>query len=399
MKNYTYIIVGGGMTGYAAVKGIREVDPQGSIGLFSLEKNKPYKRPPLTKGLWKGKPLESIWLKDMPEEKLDLHLGLGITSIDPSIRLAKDEKGQSYGYEKLLLATGGVIRTLPFENEAIHYYRIVDDYQKLRALTGKGKQFAVLGGGFIGAEIGAALSMVGEQVAILFPDAGIGSRIFPHDLMEFIDNYYTKKGVKVLNNVKVTKIGREGDKAVLELDKGFPIQADVVVAGIGITPDTSLAKEAGATISDGIEVDDSLRTNLPHVYAAGDAASFYNPALGFRLRVEHEDNALSMGKAAGRNMALSLKSLPPEPYHYLPYFYSDLFELGYEAVGRLDARLETVSDWQEPFRKGVVYYLGDGRIRGVLLWNVWGKVEDARQLIARPGPITAADLLKEKPIQ
>jgi NADPH-dependent 2,4-dienoyl-CoA reductase/sulfur reductase-like enzyme len=134
-------------------------------------------------------------------------------------------------------------------------------------------------------------------------------------------------------------------------------------------------------------VDEFLCTSAPDVYAAGDCAAFYNPALGKRIRVEHEDNANSMGQAAGRNMAGQ-----PEPYHHLPSFYSDMFELGYEAVGELDSRLETFADWKRPNEEGVIYYLKDGRVRGVLLWNVWGKVDAARELIAQPGPLTTDDL-------
>ena len=107
-----------------------------------------------------------------------------------------------------------------------------------------------------------------------------------------------------------------------------------------------------------------------------------------RLRVEHEDNALTMGKAAGRSMAGD-----EAPYTHLPFFYSDLFDLGYEAVGLLDARLETFADWKDPNREGVIYYLDQGRVRGVLLWNVWGKVDDARTLIAEPGPHSRSTLL------
>jgi NADPH-dependent 2,4-dienoyl-CoA reductase/sulfur reductase-like enzyme len=135
-----------------------------------------------------------------------------------------------------------------------------------------------------------------------------------------------------------------------------------------------------------------LHASHADVFAAGDVANFYNPVLDARLRVEHEDNALTMGNAAGVNMAREVASQDLQPYHHLPFFYSDLFELGYEAVGELDSRLEMVSLWQEPFRKGVVYYLKNGRVRGVLLWDVWGKVDQARELIAEPGPIMEQDL-------
>ncbi len=165
------------------------------------------------------------------------------------------------------------------------------------------------------------------------------------------------------------------------------VTVDAVVAGLGITPNTRLAEAAGLAVDDGVVVDEFLRTSHPDVWAAGDVAAFTNPALGRRLRVEHEDNALTMGSIAGENMAGG-----SVPYHHLPFFYSDLFELGYEAVGEVDSRLETFADWQEPNRKGIVYYLKDRRVRGVLLLDVWGKVDAARALIAEPGPFTPANL-------
>jgi len=148
-----------------------------------------------------------------------------------------------------------------------------------------------------------------------------------------------------------------------------------------------LAVSSGLKVENGIVVDEFLRTSEPEVYAAGDVANFFSPAFGRRLRVEHEDNANTMGRAAGAAMAGKAS-----PYHHLPFFYSDLFDLGYEAVGELDPHLETVADWKEEHREGVVYYLREGRVRGVLLWNIWGQVDAARQLINGPGPFRAQDL-------
>ncbi|MBM4201373.1 MAG: NAD(P)/FAD-dependent oxidoreductase, partial [Gammaproteobacteria bacterium] len=137
----------------------------------------------------------------------------------------------------------------------------------------------------------------------------------------------------------------------------------------------------------GIVVDEFLRTSAADVYAAGDVANFYSPAVDERLRVEHEDNALTMGRIAGANMAgAGLR------YDHLPYFYSDLFDVGYEAVGRLDAGMETIADWIDPYRKGVVYYLRDRRVRGILLWNVWDRVPAARALIAQTRSVSPGDL-------
>ena len=160
-----------------------------------------------------------------------------------------------------------------------------------------------------------------------------------------------------------------------------------MIAGLGIVPNVELARQAGLAVSDGIEVDERLRTSRPEIYAAGDVAQFPSPALGKRMRVEHEDNANTMGKIAGQNMAGA-----DQPYEHLPFFYSDLFDLGYEAVGDVDARHETVVDWKAEFREGVVYYLDGGRVRGVLLWNTWGQVDAARALIAEPGPFRPEQL-------
>jgi 3-phenylpropionate/trans-cinnamate dioxygenase ferredoxin reductase subunit len=166
-----------------------------------------------------------------------------------------------------------------------------------------------------------------------------------------------------------------------------------VVAGIGIQPNIDLATAAGLEVDNGIRVDRGLRTSHPDIYAAGDVANFYNPALDQRLRVEHEDNANTMGRLAGQAMAGRAVS-----YDQLPFFYSDLFDLGYEAVGEVDARLETFADWTEPYRKGVIYYLRGGRVRGVLLWNVWEQVDSARKLIAEVGPFGAAELKGRLPV-
>jgi 3-phenylpropionate/trans-cinnamate dioxygenase ferredoxin reductase subunit len=165
------------------------------------------------------------------------------------------------------------------------------------------------------------------------------------------------------------------------------IEADAVVAGIGIKPNVRLLEQAGMPIDNGIPVDEMLRTDNPDIFAAGDVASFYNPSLGIRMRTEHEDNALTMGRCAGRNMAGDSM-----PYQHLPYFYSDLFELGYEAVGKTDSSLETIEDWIEPYKKGVIYYLQEHRVRGVLLWNIWERVDAARSLIAEPGPFNPENL-------
>ncbi|MDA3852445.1 MAG: FAD-dependent oxidoreductase [Spirochaetaceae bacterium] len=386
MTSYQYLIIGGGMTAAAAVDGIREVDSTGSIGLICEEMDAPYERPPLSKALWTGKPLDSIWRKSA-NKAAKLHLGCVVKEIDPEQNRITDSNGDVFTYRKLLFATGGTTRRLPFGGDEIVYFRTISDYRRLRALTEKGQKFAVIGGGFIGSEIAAALTLNGKEVVIIFPGNNICDRIFPRPLAQFVSNYYKQKGVEVLAGEKITGLETRENRYILKTSSGREIEVDGVVAGVGIEPNIALAHTAGIDVEDGIIVDKFLCTSHSDIYAAGDVAAFHNPALGKRIRVEHEDAANSMGRLAGRNMAGK-----SEPYDLLPFFYSDMFDLGYEAVGEVDSRLETFTDWTRPNVEGVVYYLQNSRVRGVLLWNVWDQVEAARQLIADPGPFTAEDL-------
>ena len=386
MTHYKYLIIGGGMTADAAAGAIREADSQGSLGLISAETYRPYNRPPLSKGLWTGSPLDSVWRAPEPQS-LDLHLGRRATSLDPETRRVRDDRGTEYAFDELLLATGGRPRRLPSDPEGVIYFRTLDDYKRLRSLSEHGESFAVIGGGFIGSEIAAALAMNGKRVTMIFPGTGVCARAFPPELSRHVTETYRGKGVEVLAGERIASVERRGDEHLVRTVGGREVTVDGVVAGLGIEPNVQLAVEAGLEVRDGILVDKYLCSSHPRIHAAGDVARFFNPALGTRIRVEHEDAANTMGRAAGLAMAGQ-----PEPYDHLPSFYSDLFQIGYEAVGVLDSHLETVADWKEPLREGVVYYVDRGRVRGVLLWNVWGQVEAARALIAEPGPFQAADV-------
>lgn len=386
MPEYTYLIVGGGMTGDGACKGIREHDKEGSIGLFAEEAHEPYARPPLTKGLWKGKEESSIW-RGTPDLGVDIHTRRTIASLDLDARTATDDTGESHSYERLLLATGGTPRRFASAPDDVIHYRTLDTYHRLRALAGNGVRVTVVGGGFIGSEIAAALALNDCTVTIVFPDAGIGAKVFPADLSTFVNEYYRSKGVEVLPEEKVAEIARAGDTGfrVVTAD-GHSIDADVVVAGLGIEPRIELAEKAGLPVDDGVLVDEYGRVEgHDDVFAAGDVARFPATLLGGLRRVEHENHAITHGRYVGANMAGA-----DTPYDYLPFFYSDLFDLGYEAVGDVDSRLETVEEWAEPNRKGVVCYVEEGKPRGFLLWDVWDKVDAARELIAAGDPVYPA---------
>ncbi len=380
MKSVRYLIVGGGMTADAAARAIREGDPHGSIGIISDDPHPPYNRPPLSKGLWKGEDPEKVVWRGTEKIGVELRMRRRATAVNPKQKTITDDRGDVVTFDKLLLATGGTPRRLSLQTAQIIYYRTFDDYLRLRALANEKLRFLVLGGGFIGSEIAAALRIVGRDVTMLVPEDGIGARVFPADLSSFLVQYYREQGVDVRTGEGLAGLQQSAGKVVVRTTHGKEIPADVIVAGLGIQPNVELAEQAGLRVENGIVVDELLRTSAPDVFAAGDVANFFNPALGTRLRVEHEDNANTMGAAAGRSMAGK-----GSPYTHLPFFYSDLFSLGYEAVGELDPRLETESRWKQEFREGVVYYLKDGKVRGVLLWNTWGQVDNARAIIGTTG--------------
>jgi 3-phenylpropionate/trans-cinnamate dioxygenase ferredoxin reductase component len=393
-QSYDYVLVGGGLAGGYAVEGIRAHDQSGSILLVGNEMHLPYERPPLSKKLWTGKKQ----LPDLfPHERdyyeragVQLQLGTVITSLDAERKAIVTATGQEYGYGKLLLATGGIPRHLPIpggDSGGINYYRYLDDYFRLRSEAQAGKKAVVIGGGFIGSEVAAALNMHQVEVTLLFPGEHLCGRLFPAGLGQAIDDLYRAKGVHLLARDGATAIGRGGGGYVVRTRSGQELAADMVVVGIGIMPDIALAEGAGLHMGDGIEVNELLRTSRPDIFAAGDNARFPYVALGDRRRVEHWDNAVMMGKWAGENMAGAGRV-----YDHMPYFFSDLFEFGYEAVGDVDSRLETFADWKKENDTGVIYYLKGGKLRGAMMCNVWDKVPVARDLIRQARTVTAEDL-------
>ena len=393
MLSYKYLIVGGGMCADAAVRGIRQVDPLGAIGLVSAEAHPPYDRPPLSNGLWKDLPRERIWRKTEALE-VDLRLGRSMVKLDLRYKEAVDSQGQRYEFEKLLLATGGTPRRLDLTGDSpgIIYFRTLDDYDRLRRLAEQGRCFAVVGGGFIGSEMAVALARHGNEVVMIFPEAAIGARSLPAPLAQRLNDGFRQNGVELWTGDTPAEVTAAGERWRVRTRQGREALVDGVVAGVGLLPNADLAGPAGLSARNGIDVDEYLRTSHPDVYAAGDVASFYSPVLSTRQRVEHEDNANTMGILAGRNMAGE-----EEPYAHLPYFYTELFDVSYEAVGELNPQLEMVEDWTQPYEKGVVYFVRQGRVRGVLLWNVPDQVMAARRLMTQPEPVPPGDLVGRLP--
>lgn len=371
-----YLIIGGGMTADAAIRGIREHDSDGKIVMVSKEDVPPYDRPPLSKGLWtKKKKVDQIW-RGTEKFDVDFHLGREIVSLDPAHNTCTDDQGNQFTYEKLLLATGGSPIQLKEDTGEVIYYRTLADYERLQKLVAERESFVVIGGGYIGSEIAAALNMAGRQVTMIFPEDGIVARLLPPAMVAQVNEMYENKGVRIHLGQLVSSVERRGEKMVVETDRGLVVEADAVIAGLGIRPNTGLAESAGLKVDNGIVVDESLKSSHSNIYAAGDVIRYFNPALNRAIRTEHEENANLSGQMAGAAMAGQQIS-----YTHLPFAYSDLFELGFEMIGIIDPRLAVVGDWQDPYRTGVVYYYDGSRVVGVLLVNMWDRIDKARALI------------------
>lgn len=403
---YDYVIVGAGMAAAKAIEGIRAEDEAGSIGVFGADTAAPVYRPDLSKTLWVDAEASlegSLMISgaagsdSAPDAGTQIHLGTTVAALAPDEHSITLADGRPVRYGKLLLATGAEPRTAGLEpGDRVIYYRTVADYRRLRELAVPGAHVVVVGGGYIGSEVAAVLTQNHVRVTLVASGEPLLAQMFPESLARKVTQEFRDRGVEIVLGRLAGGSARQ-DGVTVRLEDGTEIDADAAVVGVGVEPRTELARAAGLAVDNGVLVDEHLRTGAHSIYAAGDVARYPDRLLGIR-RVEHASAAETMGKVAGRNMAGAGK-----PYRTTPFFWSDLFDYGYEAVGELDTRHTTVEDWavgedgQPDHSTGVVYYLGEtGSVRGVLLWNVWDSVKLAREVIGRTAeePVTEPESLR-----
>lgn len=346
MFKYNYLIIGGGLAGGRAAENIRKVDAAGSIALVTEEPYLPYERPPLSKGYLLGhQGLDKVYLKDeafYAQNKIELLRGVRATQLHAAGRAVTLSDGRVLNYDKLLLATGGRARRLPIPGAnlpGVFTLRTIADADALRAAAQPGAQALVVGGSFIGAEVGAALSQMGLQVTMIFMEPHLLERVAPAPLGAHLHDLYAQHGVRLLPRTRPQQIAGPERAHTVALDNGETLKVDLVVLGVGIQLETELARQAGLELApDGaVLVDKYLRTSDPNIYAAGDIAAWPDATFNLYLRVEHWDVARTHGIRVGRNMAGEVK-----PYTTMPYFFSDLFDLSLEAWGNLRLWDQTV---------------------------------------------------------
>ena len=386
---YDYVIVGAGVAGASAARAIRRHDEEGTTLVIGREDDAPFYRPDLSKTLWldedaaQGGEPASGWLLD-DEARADLVTGVSVTAIDTETKSLALSDTSTVSYGRLLLATGAQPRTLDLpESDRILTYRTLADYRRLRGVVQAGSRAVVVGGGYIGAEVAAALAQNDVTVTLLMSGETVQGHMFPRRLAQEVTEEFRARGVTVVGGSGAQAARLDGDTVVVTDTKGADHVADVVVVGVGVTPEDQVAQQAGITVEDGIVVDGTLATSAPDVWAAGDVARYEDDLLGVR-RVEHVNNAERMGSIAGQNMVRTRTGADElRSYDYTPFFWSDLFDYGYEAVGILDSSLTTVEDFTDDGSAGVVYYMDGGTVRGVLLWNVWDSVDQAKAVMSQ----------------
>ena len=396
-----YCIVGGGYAAAAAIEGIRSRDQTGDILMLSRENHRPYRRPLLTKELLLG----TASLDRLPlhpdewyaEQKVDVRLRHEVIEVDAESRRLWDERGEVIEFGDLLLATGCRPRRLHAEGAEIsnvRYFRDLEDYLDLESRLDRVQHLTLVGGGFTSVEMAGALRARGKEITLVVPDEYPLHRLLPRDLGAPLLDYLREMGVETVSGDTLVKIEEMNGLLHARTLQGNELDTQLVLVDQGGEPLVDLAEAAGIAIDDGIVVDEYGRSSNPHVWAAGDVAEYPCLALNVIMRVEGSDHAEHHGHAVGANMAGA-----NEPYTHLPLKWFRVGDLQFEGVGELWARLATEIVWMQPGHEGVVFYLRDDVIRGVLLINVPERLEWARGLIRDAHPMTSAEratMLEEK---
>ena len=388
-----YCIVGGGFAAAAAIEGIRAHDPDGGILLLSRENHRPYRRPLLSKDLWYGTAsLERLPLHPddwYTERHVEVRLRHEIIELDAEKHQLWDERGELIEYDDLLIATGCRPRRLKAEGAdapGVRYFRDLEDYLDLESRLERVQHLTLVGGGFISVEMAAALRSRGKEITLVLSEEYPLHRMLPRELGVPLLEYLRDMGVETVSGDILVRIIESNGLIRARTYLGNDLDTQLVIMDLGGEPLVELAEAAGLGIDDGIVVDEFGRTSNEHVWAAGDVAEFPYLTLGQLMRVEGSDHADMHGRCVGANMAGA-----HEAYDHLPLKWFRVGDMQFEGVGELWARLDTELRWIEPGREGVLYYLRDDIVRGVMLINVHERLEWARGLIREARPTTAAE--------
>ncbi len=334
-SRYEYVLVGGGLACVWAAQNIRERDKEGKVVIIGDEPHPPYDRPPLSKNFLVNDDMStddpySKFDDFYPKNQIELHTATKVTQIDRNAQTVTLANGTTFGYDKLLLATGSRARPLnvPGANRiGVFLLRHIEDALQIRQALGQSRRVAIVGAGYIGMETAASARARGLEVTVIEPQGHPWARFASEKLGRFLQSYYERQGVRFLLNEEVAAIEGEGENGPVQsvrTKSGQQVEADCVIVGIGVELNLDLAKAAGLDVDDkeGVRVNAFLQTSDPHIWAAGDIADFQDTAVGKQRHLEHFLNAKWQGQAVGKIMAGEDK-----PYDQVPYFFSDEFDI------------------------------------------------------------------------
>jgi len=395
----TYLIVGASLAGAKAAETLRSEGFGGPVILLGTETERPYERPPLSKGYLLGKEDKSViyvheegWYA---EHGVDLRLGVTVTAVDRAGRTVTTADGESIGYDQLLLATGASPRRLNIpgaDREGVLYLRTVGDSERLAAAFQGGGRVVTVGAGWIGLEATAAAREAGCEVTVVEPEPTALYRAIGRELGDVFADLHREHGVQFRFGESVSELrgpGTDGPVGEVITSTGDALPADIVVVGIGVVPNTGLAVDAGLEVANGVVTDAALRTSDPIICAAGDLANSYHPLLGRRARVEHWANALNSGPAAARSMLGQDVTYDP-----LPYFFSDQYDLGMETAGLPEPGTydQVVYRGDRAGREFIAFWLASGAVVAGMNVNVWDVSDDIQALIRSGKQVEPASL-------
>ena len=393
-QNETYVIVGAGIAGGTAAETLRKQGFDGEVHLVGAEPHRPYDRPPLSKEFLSGAKEESkLFFKTedfYAEQSIELHLGTEAASLDPSSNTVTLSNGESLHYDKLLLATGSQVKRLPIPGsnlDGVHYLRNIEDSKAIAQSMKDAGKVVVVGAGFIGSEVAAVCKTAGLEVTVLEIQSQPMAHILGTEMGAIYANLHTSRGIDLRLGEGISEIRGQTRAQQVITDKGNAIDCDLVVIGVGIAPDTSLAEAAGLDVERGILIDEHCRTSDPNIFAAGDVANWFHPGLGHRLRVEHWDNALNQGAAAAKSMLGN-----PETYAPVLYFWSDQYDLNIQYLGHATEWDDIAVRGDPAEEKFSAFYLKDGSVHGALIVNNFRDIRPTRTLIGQKTPVDANSL-------
>jgi 3-phenylpropionate/trans-cinnamate dioxygenase ferredoxin reductase subunit len=384
----TVVVVGGGLAGAKTVEHLRDRGYDGHVVLLGAEPERPYERPPLSKGYLQGSQARDEAFVHAPDwyaaHDVELRTGTTVASLDLAARDVVDAGGTRTAFDHLVLATGSEPRRLDVpgaELAGVHVLRTLDDSDRLRAALSARPRVVVVGGGWIGLEVAAAARAAGCDVSVLVRDPLPLVAPLGRELAQVFADLHRSNGVDLRVRTEVASLVPDGSGTgvgAVELADGTLVEADLVVVGIGAAPRVDLAKAAGLRVENGVVVDQHLRSSHPHVLAVGDIARAAHPFLGTHVRVEHWANALNQPAAAAATIVGA-----DEPYDALPYFFTDQYDLGMEYVGYVGSHGydEVVVRGDLEAREFVAFWRREGRVLAGMNVNVWDVVDDVQTLI------------------